>query len=98
MLVLVTGGGGFLGRALIERLASLGHKVRLFSRGAYPEIEAFGVEAFQGDIRDRELIDFAVRGPVDAVFHVAAQPGIWGNIEEYRSINVHGTQSVIEAC
>ena len=53
MHALVTGGGGFLGRYIVEQLLARGDRVRSFGRGAYPELEAMGVEVVRGDIADR---------------------------------------------
>ena len=68
---LVTGGGGFLGKAIVRRLVERGDRVRSFSRGAYPALDALGIEQIRGDIGDRPAVERAVRG-VDAVFHVAS--------------------------
>jgi len=95
--VLVTGGGGFLGGAIVRRLVERGDKVRSFSRGLYPELESMGVEHIQGDIRDRISVENAVDG-MDVIFHVAAKPGVWGNYTDYFQTNVSGTQNVIDAC
>ena len=97
MKLLVTGGGGFLGRALCERLLADGHEVRSFSRGAYPELSALGIDHRQGALDDAEAVSNAVEG-VDAVFHVAALPGIWGPRALYWNTNVIGTQNIIDAC
>ena len=53
MKVLVTGGGGFLGGAVVERLIARGHEVRSFSRGRYPALDALGVEHARGDLGRR---------------------------------------------
>jgi nucleoside-diphosphate-sugar epimerase len=95
--VLVTGGGGFLGGAIVESLVNRGDRVRSFSRGFYPELESRGVEQIQGDIRDKGAVDHAVDG-MDVIFHVAAKPGVWGKYTDYFETNVSGTQNVIEAC
>jgi nucleoside-diphosphate-sugar epimerase len=97
MKALVTGGGGFLGRAIVEMLLGRGDSVRVLSRQRYPEIEALGAEGLQGDIRNPDDVLKACMG-VDAVFHTAALPGIWGDIKLYSDINIFGTHHVIEAC
>jgi len=95
--VLVTGGGGFLGSAIVRRLVDRGDKVRSFSRGFYPELESMGVALIQGDIQDKVSVENAVDG-MDVIFHVAAKPGVWGNYTDYFQTNVSGTQNVIDAC
>ncbi len=97
MNICVTGGGGFLGRHIVEQLLDQGHSVRAFCRGAYPELDALGVDVCRGDVRDAAALIQSCQG-VDAVFHVAAVPGIWGKWETYHSINTVGTENVIEAC
>ena len=97
MKVLVTGGGGFLGNAIAKRLLKRGDHVRSFSRGDYPEMRASGVDVQRGDLVDKNAVMTAVEG-CDAVFHVAAKPGIWGKYSEYHATNVIGTENIIEAC
>ncbi len=53
MRILVTGGGGFLGRKLCEGLLARGHQVVSFNRGLYPALQAMGVEQRQGDLADQ---------------------------------------------
>ena len=97
MKALVTGGGGFLGKAVVRLLVGEGWEVRSFSRGAYPELDRLGVEQVRGDLADGEKVAEAVRG-CDAVFHVAAKAGVWGDFEEYFRANVTGTANVVAAC
>jgi len=97
MSVLVTGGGGFLGGAIVRRLLARGETVRSFSRGHYPELNALGVEQVQGDLADLEALLQAVRG-CEVVYHVAAKAGIWGAYADYHLSNVTGTQNVVAAC
>jgi len=94
---LVTGGGGFLGLYIVEQLRAAGHDVRVFSRGSYPALTALGVETQQGDLQNATDVEKACAG-VDAVFHVAAVPGVWGTWETYHGINTLGTLNVISAC
>lgn len=95
--ILVTGGGGFLGKAIVRKLLAKGHRVASFSRGAYPELDGLGVKQFCGDIANAGAVKDAVRGR-DAVFHVAAKAGVWGAFEDFFRPNVTGTQNVITAC
>ena len=96
MKMLVTGGGGFLGLYIVEQLLDSGHEVRVFCRGSYPALDKLGVEVCQGDVRNRSDVTTACRD-IDAVFHVAAVPGIWGKWDHYHSINTVGTSNVIES-
>ncbi len=97
MNALVTGGGGFLGAAIVRRLVARGDRVRSLSRGSYPELDAIGVEQFRGDLADAGAVDAAVLG-CDLVFHVAAKAGVWGRYADYHRANVVGTQNVLDAC
>lgn len=94
---LVTGGGGFLGGAIVRALVRRGEAVRTFSRGRYPELEALGVEQLRGDLTDAAAVERACDG-VEAVFHTAAKPGVWGTREAYFAPNVTGTRNVVRAC
>jgi nucleoside-diphosphate-sugar epimerase len=94
MNALVTGGGGFLGGAVVRQLIDRGDSVRSFSRQRYPDL---GVEQVQGDLADAAAVEQAVAG-CDVVFHVAAKAGVWGTADEYHRANVVGTENVIAAC
>lgn len=95
-LVLVTGGGGFLGSAIV-RLRARGQAVRSLTRNRYPELDALGVDQFLGDVADRGLVSRAAKDCA-TVFHVAAKAGLWGSYPAYHRSNVVGTESVIAAC
>ncbi|MFH1139969.1 MAG: NAD-dependent epimerase/dehydratase family protein [Pseudomonadota bacterium] len=97
MLVLVTGSGGFLGRALVRRLLARGYEVRGLTRSDCPDLKKMGVDARRGDIADPRAVFQALKG-CDLVFHTAAKAGVWGNRDEYQAINVKGTENVISAC
>jgi nucleoside-diphosphate-sugar epimerase len=97
MKVLVTGGGGFLGGAIIDQLLARGMDVRSISRGKYPALEAKGVECIQADLSNANAVTAATEG-CDAVIHTAAKAGVWGDYDEYFDANVTGTRNVILAC
>lgn len=94
---LVTGGGGFVGKAIVRRLLDLGVETRVIGRHHYPEIEAAGGQCLVGDISRPQIMSEAANG-VDIVFHAAALAGIWGPWQAYHRTNVLGTELVLEAC
>ncbi len=97
MKALVTGGGGFLGGAIVRLLRKRGDEVRSFARGAYPALAEAGVEVHRGDLGDAAAVSRAVEG-MDVVFHVAALAEVWGPRKEYHRTNVLGTEHVLAAC
>jgi nucleoside-diphosphate-sugar epimerase len=97
MNALVTGGGGFLGGAIVRLLRQRGDSVRSLARGDYPGLRDLGVAQIRGDLADPEPVRRAVEG-ADVVFHVAAKAGYWGAFEDFHRINVEGTRHVIAAC
>ncbi len=97
MKALVTGGGGFLGGAIVRQLRQRGWTVRSLTRSAYPWLDELGVEQVLGDIVDEQAVRRAVEG-CDLVFHVAARAGIWGRYQDFYQTNVVGTRNVLAAC
>lgn len=93
----VTGAGGFLGKAICQRLIAAGIKVTGFARGHYLELEALGVTMLQGDLVNPEQVKQAMQG-CDIVFHVASKAGVWGDRDSYFCPNVKGAANVIAAC
>ena len=96
MKALVTGGGGFLGGALVRLLLSKGAQVRVLARGSYPELKALGVDCVQGSVADEDADMRACLG-CDTVFHVAAKVGMWGRYEDFYNANVLGTANLLAA-
>ena len=97
MRALVTGAGGFLGQYLVEQLLSRGDQVRCLARGRYPQLEEWGAECRQGDLRDPRVAAAACEG-MDIVFHAAGVAGIWGPWHHYHSINTLATCNLIAGC
>lgn len=95
--IAVTGGGGFIGKALVRALLQQGCEVVVIGRNPYPDLQGLGVSCLQGDIRDRSFLKRACTGCA-TVFHVAAKAGIWGPRQEYFAINTLGTENVLAAC
>lgn len=94
---LVTGGGGFVGKAVVQQLLRHGIDVRVIGRNSYPDLENLGVTCVRGDLAHAESVKKACKG-VDVVFHVAALAGIWGPWESYYTTNVLGTENVVNSC
>jgi len=96
MKALVTGGGGFLGGAIVRRLVDRGWRVRALQRGSYESLDALGIEQIRGDVAESKVVNHAVAG-CDIVFHVAARVEMWGSIEPFLRTNVVGTENVLAA-
>lgn len=97
MRALVTGGGGFMGAALVRKLRERGDDVRVFGRGSYADLEALGIDCAKGSVTDYESLKAACDDR-EVVFHAAAKIGLWGPYEEFHQVNVEGTKNVLRAC
>lgn len=101
MRFLVTGGAGFLGSALANRLVQDGHRVRVLddlSNGDASYLET-AVEFTQGDVDDVPLL-WSLLQQVDCVYHLAARVSVAQSIlhpRDYNRVNVGGTVSLMEA-
>src|SRR5512134_2756484 len=103
MKVLVTGGAGFIGSHLAERLLSAGDKVRILDnlstgkRENLPQDSA--IEFIEGDIRDTQMVNRCVEG-MDAVVHLAAVASVQASIDDpitTHQCNFDGTLNLLEA-
>ena len=113
MKVLVTGGAGFIGSHLVERLLGLGHEVVCldnFNDFYDPALKRRNIEkAFwssrytlvSGDILDKELLEKVFADKPDVVVHLAAWAGVRPSIEKpeiYQKVNIEGTMNLLEQC
>lgn len=96
MKAFVTGGGGFLGSAIVRLLVARGDSVVSYSRSSYPALEALGVRCVRGDLVDARTLREAMAG-CDVVFHVAAKAGVHGKRDDFESTNIDGTRTIL-AC
>jgi CDP-paratose 2-epimerase len=107
--VLVTGGAGFIGSNLADRLAQEGHRVRLYDALVRPGVETNlewlqarhgdRIEAVIADIRDADRLAAATRD-ADAAFHFAAQVAVTSSMVDPHddlTININGTFNLLEA-
>ena len=95
MRVLVTGGTGYLGRAVVRALDARGHDLVIFARRA----SRCGLPgaAVDGDVRDRAALERAAAG-CDAISHSAALVSIWRRRrQDFDDINVGGLRNVLAA-
>lgn len=106
MRVLITGGAGFIGSHLADRLLGEGHSVRVLDNldpqvhpdGNRPEYLAEDAELQEGDVRDHDAVARALDG-IEAVVHFAAAVGVGQSmyeIERYTSVNAIGCAVVLE--
>jgi len=96
-VILVTGGGGFLGGAIVRRLLARGDAVRVLARSDYPEIRDAGATLIRGDLASHDDVRQACEG-CEAVIHVAARVGGWGSHDAFYETNVVGTDNLLAAC
>ena len=104
MRVLVTGGAGFIGSHIAERLVRDGHAVRIvdnFSSGRRENLAGFAdqVELVEGDIRDAALLERLSLG-CELVYHEAAVVSVPYSVEhpqETHDVNIQGTLNVLQA-
>jgi UDP-glucose 4-epimerase len=101
-LALVTGGAGFIGSHLADRLIGEGARVRVFdnfSTGSLSNLDPERMEVIRGDVRDGKEVNRAAAG-VDVVFHLAAQinpaRAVEDSVEDFE-INARGTLNLLEA-
>jgi dihydroflavonol-4-reductase len=97
--VLVTGGTGFLGRALVERLLSAGGQVKALARSdaSAAELAALGADPVRGDVLDPEVLAAAMRG-CDVVYHAAgANAFCVRDPSPMFEVNVRGSRNVVRA-
>lgn len=97
MKTLVTGGGGFLGRYIVEALLVQGHEVAVLCRGDYPVLRQLGVKLIQADLGNQDAVKAACQG-IERVFHVASKTGPTGRYADFHHTNVVGTRNVIDGC
>jgi nucleoside-diphosphate-sugar epimerase len=95
----VTGGSGFIGGALVERLVAQGSRVRALARSeeSARKVEGLGAEAVSGDLGGRAAMAAGAAG-CDVAFHLAAHLGEWGEWAEFERDNVDGTRNALAAC
>ncbi|MDJ0796959.1 MAG: NAD-dependent epimerase/dehydratase family protein [Calothrix sp. MO_167.B12] len=99
MNILVTGGTGFLGKALALRLQSQSDHVTVLGRDRYigKQLEGEGLRFLAVDFQDKPATINACQGQ-DYIFHCGALSSPWGKYEDFYQANVLGTRYIIQGC
>jgi nucleoside-diphosphate-sugar epimerase len=96
MKVLVTGGTGYVGRAIVRALVRQDHACVVFARAASGS--GLPGRLIDGDVRDRAALDRAAEG-VDAICHAAALVSIWrARRADFDEVNVGGLENALDVC
>jgi nucleoside-diphosphate-sugar epimerase len=95
----VTGGSGFIGGRLVERLVGEGKPVRALARSdaAAQRVAELGAEPVRGDLGDSASLAAGAAG-TQVAFHLAAHLGEWGAWEDFERGNIEGTRNALAAC
>lgn len=97
LVYLVTGGSGFLGKALVDHLEAVGARVRVFDIVPPDEMwKSERIEFCQGDIRNFNEINLVCKG-VNVIFHTASLANYWARQQDFEAVNVEGTKYLIAA-
>ncbi len=99
MSVLVTGGTGFVGGAIVRALVNEGNQVRVLARrtSKTDHLESLGIEIVYGDILDGASMEAALRG-CETLYHAAALYDLWGQDEQaLMQTEIEGTRNALEA-
>ncbi len=101
MNYLITGGAGFLGRHLANKLVALGHNVRVIDDLSAGEKDSLDHRVLftRGDVRDQPKL-WTLLHDIDVVYHLAAKVSLPQSVlypREYNDVNVGGTVAVMEA-
>jgi nucleoside-diphosphate-sugar epimerase len=97
-IVFITGGSGFVGRSLVERLVGRGCTVQALARSdnAAATLRALGATPIRGDLLDRNALLTGMAG-CDTVFHLAASVDFFADAKTLWPEHVTGTENVLEA-
>jgi nucleoside-diphosphate-sugar epimerase len=96
--LLITGGNGLLGRHLVAALRERGDGVRVLALTGEDAgwLEERGIPVHRGDVRRQETLAVPMHG-VEGVVHLAGMMGVWCPLDDYREVNVTGTENVCRA-
>jgi nucleoside-diphosphate-sugar epimerase len=96
--IFLTGGTGLVGSHAAEEAVKRGHRVRALVRGSSDTrfLDGLGVEKIEGDLADEAALRRGVAG-ADWVFNCAAKVGDWGELDDFRKLNVDALRVLLDA-
>lgn len=97
MKTAITGGTGFIGGKLAEKLSNEGYDIRCLVRNPdkATDLKRINADIFHGDLSDRSTLPGFLEG-IDTVFHIAAYVSDWGKKEDFYRVNVEATRDLLD--
>ncbi|MDG1326637.1 MAG: NAD(P)-dependent oxidoreductase, partial [Opitutales bacterium] len=98
MKIIITGGTGFLGSSLTQKLRADGHEVHTISRHSLSPKDLVGQSFHHTFDLTQDTLPQSLLNHTDVFFHVAAKAGVWGKYSEFYDANVRSTENIVAAC
>lgn len=99
MKIIITGGRGFVGKALSQKFINSNHSIHTIGRSSHFTKSDFpeNCQHHYCDLANDPIPEAIFKG-ADLIFHIAAKAGVWGKYSDFYSSNVTATRNILSAC